>query len=757
MNAKWKARNKTKFRLAVNHVDAIQSALAVSINGKKIVQEFLHTHPQKGMDVDTIRTWCAHNIHLDKAPLKKALTKLYADSYVLGQDIANDVLDHLTAKKVLGIDLDKATSAASGVNWSDWTAGNRAAGLLLKPPNGLHELMSSRNVMLMGLDKTTTDRIGTQLSYALDRGLAPSTAASNVESIIVAATGRDINAMMSDPERAMMIAQTEMSRAVSVASREQYTDANVEEVEWLVADGCDICVENADASPLGIDETFPSGDTEPPAHPNCFTGETLVTGSALQGAVSRFYEGEVVELSFSQGQRFTVTPNHPILTPNGWIAAGLLNQGDKVIAERRFKRSAVGDVYNDKTPTRIGDVVNSFGGSSGVATREVPVARPDFHNDGGGSKVAVVYANSRLSVDGYTALSEQVSDFDFIGTRADISFLPSVGALEFFFDRVLASPLGDIGFLRNLFAFIFGHIDITRGHVIALSSLLKSILVKSQDNSSSADAVPLRQLLDGRAPEVRFDDFANWQVNSVLSSARRNFSGHVFNLQTARNFYSADGIIAHNCMCDLAPYLVVDNSTQDVPVEDNSGDGTDAATLAEDLYSIASALEPALTETMQSVADSLNVELSGLQYRLKSVDSLVEKITKDATDKFGGDMTLATQSVKDSLRYTMISDSSQYTKTVDKALKLLKKEGWDTKRVTNTWTKGADYKGINVNLSNSTGHIIELQFHTPESLDVKGVNHLLYEDWRKLSPSSTEAKAIFDKMVANSEALVHPK
>jgi hypothetical protein len=43
----------------------------------------------------------------------------------------------------------------------------------------------------------------------------------------------------------------------------------VELVEWLVADPCDICEENESVSPIGIGETFPSGDTEPPAHPNC--------------------------------------------------------------------------------------------------------------------------------------------------------------------------------------------------------------------------------------------------------------------------------------------------------------------------------------------------------------------------------------------------------------------------------------------------------------------------------------------------------
>ena len=62
---------------------------------------------------------------------------------------------------------------------------------------------------------------------------------------------------------------SDLSRAVSVASRDLYEESNVEQVEWLVAEGCDICQENADASPIGIDETFPSGDSEPPAHPNC--------------------------------------------------------------------------------------------------------------------------------------------------------------------------------------------------------------------------------------------------------------------------------------------------------------------------------------------------------------------------------------------------------------------------------------------------------------------------------------------------------
>jgi hypothetical protein len=36
----------------------------------------------------------------------------------------------------------------------------------------------------------------------------------------------------------------------------------------LAAEACDICVENADAGVIGLDEEFPSGDQAPPAHPH---------------------------------------------------------------------------------------------------------------------------------------------------------------------------------------------------------------------------------------------------------------------------------------------------------------------------------------------------------------------------------------------------------------------------------------------------------------------------------------------------------
>ena len=60
-----------------------------------------------------------------------------------------------------------------------------------------------------------------------------------------------------------------MARAVSVATVEAYKDFGVEQYEWLSLDPCEVCSENSDAGPIAMGEEFPSGDTEPPAHPNC--------------------------------------------------------------------------------------------------------------------------------------------------------------------------------------------------------------------------------------------------------------------------------------------------------------------------------------------------------------------------------------------------------------------------------------------------------------------------------------------------------
>lgn len=75
-------------------------------------------------------------------------------------------------------------------------------------------------------------------------------------------------------ERAFVIASTEITSANSEGALNSYREAAEEGIEvkksWLrLGDACPICVGNAEAGPIPLDEPFPSGDMAPGAHPYC--------------------------------------------------------------------------------------------------------------------------------------------------------------------------------------------------------------------------------------------------------------------------------------------------------------------------------------------------------------------------------------------------------------------------------------------------------------------------------------------------------
>jgi HK97 family phage portal protein len=80
--------------------------------------------------------------------------------------------------------------------------------------------------------------------------------------------------------RAMRIARTEVIDAYAQGNLEGYKQSNVVTGKsWLADDSaCGVCAGNADAGVIGLDETFPSGDDAPTAHPNCECALQPVTG-----------------------------------------------------------------------------------------------------------------------------------------------------------------------------------------------------------------------------------------------------------------------------------------------------------------------------------------------------------------------------------------------------------------------------------------------------------------------------------------------
>ena len=252
-NQAWRKKNGAKVRLAARRASIIRQALRESVNISAVQEDWASAHPNpESMTTEQARQWARTNVRVNSEPLMAALRTLYLDSYLLGEDIA---MNSIAKAKINKAPTKQQLQRAVGINWDNWKAGNRAAALLVNKPRGLSSLLDNRGVTIQGINRTTLDRIGTRLANALAQGLPPNEV--------------DLSDFFDDSERALAIAQTEMSRAVATASRQLYEESGVELVEWIVADPCDLCQENADVSPIRIDDTFPSGDTEPPAHPNC--------------------------------------------------------------------------------------------------------------------------------------------------------------------------------------------------------------------------------------------------------------------------------------------------------------------------------------------------------------------------------------------------------------------------------------------------------------------------------------------------------
>lgn len=239
-------------RLAARWADPLRRAMRQLIDADQAVDDFLQDFPPgTELTPDQARDWALARLRVNTEALDAVLTEMYAVSWLLGQDMASFMLDNRGK-------LRKADEPAL-IDWSKWKPGNRLAQALLRRPGGLQRLLADRNIVIRSIAHTSLDRLGTLLAAALGAGKNP------------ADIKRDVARLMKDPSRALMVAQTEMARGQSMAAFEQFREAGVATVEWSAIDDgtCDICPGNEEFGPVPLGSPFPSGDTEPPAHPNC--------------------------------------------------------------------------------------------------------------------------------------------------------------------------------------------------------------------------------------------------------------------------------------------------------------------------------------------------------------------------------------------------------------------------------------------------------------------------------------------------------
>lgn len=329
---------------------------------------------------------------------------------------------------------------------------------------------------------------------------------------------------------------------------------------WITADDervCEVCGPlDGKAAPVG--EQFKTSLGKfwtPPTHINCLPGDTLVAAQGVTGASTRMYQGEVYSITTRGGKQLTATPNHPVLTQRGWVAVQLLNVGDQVASTVGGDRTLAGDQDSQHAEPMIEQVAQAFRKAPGVISTEVPLSAPDFHGDGTDDEVAVIWTDSHLAGVVDAMLVEQICEpvFDSAGVANDVLAGQSSGDLLLVADLTSPSSLVSRRDLDG--SLLRAHHGPLNSFGIGATSALHTLLGEYSGDGSAGSGEAFAQRLLGLPGEVALDE--------IIEIRTDPFSGHVFNLSTADGWFIGNGIVTHNCRCDVALDLSATGDIQD--------------------------------------------------------------------------------------------------------------------------------------------------------------------------------------------------
>lgn len=309
------------------------------------------------------------------------------------------------------------------------------------------------------------------------------------------------------------------------------------------------------------------------ARTECLTANTIVDAAVVRAVFRRWYEGDIVKIVTRNGREFTTTPNHPMLTQDGWVSSGLLNDSHYLVCNRRDERSMVfGDVDIDKGPSTIGEIFESLSRSGVREWRHC--SEFDFHGDGRDCDVDVFCADGELLVGRFSPLAKPACEdvLSESGLAASL-FCSYCGAFRsvdksvslFRCPQCDASIFEPNGYGSS--TCLEGASNRYEGFsgVVSGGDIFDVNIVPPRIEHSSL--LPRKRLCDSIAPgcsvlsenspdrllvgsdggrHLPLRHSAEIEVDQVLFVVRSPFNGHVFNLETPYGYFNIDGAYTGN-------------------------------------------------------------------------------------------------------------------------------------------------------------------------------------------------------------------
>lgn len=485
----------------------------------------------------------------------------------------------------------QAANAAIGIDLSSVIRRQGVAG-------DINTAMLRSAALITGLSDDTQKRIALRMLDLVGEG---------------ASTARITKALMDEfgfaKKRAAFIARDQVATFNGEMNRIRQTAAGITEYQWSHV-GDERVRGNPDGKYPGAKPSHwhregqrfrwdkPPSDGHPGVPINCLPGYMPVSvQSSVKRLFRRWHNGEATEIITKSGPSLDCTANHPVLTNRGWIPAHLVNVGDYLV-ETAFSRGDFAKLDVEQRQPRIEDFFQFF---APFNSEDAELSGRDFHGEAtANEEVKIVSTKGFLGFDQMPDLEQGAAQrilkrasmrFCELAGRGDL--LPVVVRPDFPADSLVRIA----GELQSFLLAQLLHSDPVR--LRAASEMAAAALQESRDG------VPLkaelfRQRLDtlpanisgdksvlveglrvvcwainaagvkpkasaealGQAIGAKPDylsnafqglsifDCAHHEVKRVVTGA---WSGHVFNLETASNWYLSRNIVVHNCRCVARP------------------------------------------------------------------------------------------------------------------------------------------------------------------------------------------------------------
>lgn len=174
-----------------------------------------------------------------------------------------------------------------------------------------------------------------------------------------------------------------------------------------------------------------------------------------------------------------------------------------------------------------------------------------------------------------------------------------------------------------------------------------------------------------------------------------------------------------------------------------------AGKLAGQIFNDASRECPKITNDVVAVTAKNGGKMYGLDYRQKQETSLARKIASDAKND-GVSLEQAAAGVKDSVRYTAVFETKDFTAGYQNVKQSLLDQGYShvrSKDFFKSYDEGKScIKSVQDVFESPSGVKFEFQFQTPESQGAKEVTHPLYEKSRSAATTKRDQKRLNDIM-----------